>query len=367
MRLRLSELREVAKRTMDDRQTSHELVNEIKRVFGARVDVGVDVNSVTECANYILDAMERRGEALTQQFDQRILKAAKNHRDVEVRRLASRLLPLSEIKSMVFDQESTVRHTAARRLPGHVVLESLQTFNDDDELRVIYRSKRIDEAAMSKERTRLTGDAIKQQDYPELSEGFYDILARQFINDYGLTWQQNWPVMVKRYVSSVKATSGIDVDAKKLYEAIVTIYEDREKEIVEDCTKTQLRETLDYLATQMDELDESIDVVDELIKSSLGATDYIERVYDVYGVRESYLPPAIKKYRLGENEGQVMLIPQRARTPHGKAITERDERVLDRFIESWNKRQALTSEPLKLEWYVNPLDASTVGFSVKLL
>lgn len=366
MRLRLSELREVAKRTIDDRKTSDELVQEIKRVFGARVDVGNDVSSVTECANYILDTLEQRGECLSKAFDQKILKAAKNHRDSEVRRLSARLLPLSETKSMVFDQDSTVRHAAARRMPGNVVLESLRTFNDDDELRVIYRTKKIEEAAAAKEENKFTGDAVKQGDYPELSEGFYDILARKFINDYGLTWQQNWPLMVSRYVSSVKATSGVDVDGKKLYEAIKAIYEEREDEIV-DQTKTQLKETLDYLATQMDELEEVADPVGDLLRANLGASDYIERVYDVYRVQESYLPPSIKKHRLGENEGRVTMIPQRARTPHGKPVGERDERVLDRFVEAWNKRQALTSEPLKLDWYISPMDASTVGFSIKLL
>ena len=366
MRLRLSELREVAKKTMDDRQTSEKLVSEIKRVFGARVDVGTGVNEVTECANYILDAMEQRGEALNKSFDQKILIAAKTHHDPEVRRLSARLLPLSEAKSMIKDEDSSVRHTVARRLPSRIVLEAIRTYGDDDELNLIYQSKKITEAASKDVELKWTGDSIKQQDYPELSEGFYDILARQFINDYGLTWQQNWPLAVKRYVSSVKATSGVDVDGKKLYEAIMSLYDQREEEI-EDKTKSQLRETIEYLSTQMEDLDESVDVVDELLRSNLGATDFIDRVYDVYAVKESYLPPAIKKYRLGENEGVVTLIPQRARTPHGKAMNERDEKVLDRFVEAWNKRQALASEPLKLEWYISPMDAASVGFTIKLM
>lgn len=367
MRLRLREIREVAQKTMDDRKTSDNLISEIKRVFGSRVDVGSDVNEVTECANYVLDTLDRRGEGLTKAFNQEILRAGKKHRDAEVRKLSARLLPLSETRSLIMDQDSSVRHAAARRLPAAVVLEALRSFNDDDELRLIYRSKKMLEENAKKEKTKLTGDSIGQQDYPELSEGFYDTLARQFINDYGLTWQQNWPLMVKRYVSSVKATSGVDVDSKKLYEAIVDIYEQREEEIIEDCTPTRLKETIDYLGTRMDDLDESIDVVKELLHSRLGATDFIEKVYDIYQVKESYLPAAIKKYRLGESENHVTMIPQRARTPHGAAVNESDEKALDMFVEAWNKRQALAHEPMKLEWYISPMDASMVGFTIKLV
>jgi hypothetical protein len=366
MRLRLSELREVAKKTIDDRKISDELIREIRRVFGARVEVGSDVNTVTECANYILDSMEQRGEGLQDTLSTQVLRAARKHHDPEVRKLSARLLPMIEAKLLVNDEDSSVRHAVARRMPASEVLEALRLHGDDDELNVIYRSKKIAEAT-DKFGPKFTGDSTKQQDYIELSEGFYDILARQFINDYGMTWQQNWPLAVKRYVSSVRATSGVDVDSDKLYEAIKSLYEEREDEIIEDNTSKQIHETLNYLATQMEDLDESVDVVEELLHSNLGATDFIERVYDVYGIKESYLPPAIKKHCLGENEGVISLIPQRASTPHKNAVNECDEKVLDKFVEAWNKRQALAAEPLKLEWYINPMDAASVGFSIKLM
>ena len=365
MKLRLSELREVANKAIDDRKASDALIKEVKRAFGRHVDVGSDVNEIAERANYVLDTMDVRGAAFNGQIDMRVVRAAKTHRDAEVRKFVARLLPLTEARKMILDEDPCVRHAVARRMPARIVLEALKSWGDDDELDLIYHTKKIQEAANVS--TKLTGDVIKQQEYPELSDNFYDTLARQFLVDYGgLNFQQNWGLAVKRYASSLKATSGIEIDTEKLLEAIENIHEEREDEIADE-THVKLQETIDYLATQMDVLDESLDVVDELLRSGAGASDFIERVVKAYNVKESFLPPTFKKHCLGENAGKVTFIPQRASTPHGKAMTERDERVLDRFVEAWNKRQALCSEPLKLSWYINPCDASSAGFSIKLV
>jgi hypothetical protein len=76
MRLRLSELQEVAKKTMDDRRVSEALCAEIKRAFGATADLGSDVGALVERANYVLDVMERRDETFAGTLNEKVLRAA---------------------------------------------------------------------------------------------------------------------------------------------------------------------------------------------------------------------------------------------------------------------------------------------------
>jgi hypothetical protein len=74
------------------------------------------------------------------------------------------------VKSLVKDDDAEVRHVVARRLPSRMIVESLRLNIDDDELNLIYQTKKMREAAEHKQQTKLTGDVIKQDDYPDLSE-----------------------------------------------------------------------------------------------------------------------------------------------------------------------------------------------------
>lgn len=363
MTLRLGELRTAADRAINDQSKMKKFVLEVKRLFGRATNVSTSSAAlIAERANDALDVIERSGAELRGHPDVVALRIGRAHRDPEVRRLTARLLPVNEIAKMAYDEDRSVRHAVARRLTTAQVSKLLESFCDDDELHIICEAKRQED---KEDFARFSGEASRQDDYQELSDHYYGALAEKFIADYGVSWQQNWPLMVKRYVSSVRASSGTKLDAQRLMDAIKDNFEEREKEILDASTKT-LRETVEYLEGKFEPLDESPSPVQQLLWSTDGGQKFLNEVKDLYAVKESLVPRSFKKHLLGAATG-VTTVPQRASTPHGGAVNESDERVLDRFVEAWNRQRRLEGEPIKLAWYQSPVGIDTVGFSVTLI
>ena len=48
-------------------------------------------------------------------------------------------------------------------------------------------------------------------------------------------------------------------------------------------------------------------------------------------------------------------------------LYEIDEKALDMYVEHWNTRQAISGEPLRLNWDVNPRSIDSIGFSTVLI
>jgi len=259
----------------------------------------------------------------------------------------------------------------------------MKRFPTDDQLRVLYRKRRIDEAGISQPKVEdepfdmhgeeRLGDAVKQADVPGLSEQWYKTQALNFMQDYGRNIEGQWEeISVRRYVSSVKATSLVEVDEAKLLKAIVEAIKEKEDMHLE---RDALKETLSYLKgkqeqellveSSLPDFVEESDPVRELVESALTPQGYIDEANKLFGIKESTLPAAIKKYR--PNVAQRMAtVPVIGKLPHDRGFRAIDERALDLYTKHWNDRQAVKGEPLKIDWNCHPDAVGKIGFQTIL-
>ena len=68
---------------------------------------------------------------------------------------------------------------------------------------------------------------------------------------------------------------------------------------------------------------------------------------------------------MGEGAHVETQVPVNGRIPGG-SMTSTVEAALDRYVDSWNKRQALAGEPYKLSWGPHSTSFSMVGFNLEL-
>lgn len=82
---------------------------------------------------------------------------------------------------------------------------------------------------------------VKQQAVPELSDEYYTSLADRLYQDYGQhTMEDSWEeVAIQRFCSSIKATSLIDVDRKRLKKALEKRLEQRDEDRLTDAKRKQ--------------------------------------------------------------------------------------------------------------------------------
>ena len=107
------------------------------------------------------------------------------------------------------------------------------------------------------------------------------------------------------------------------------------------------------------------DPVSDLLESNYSSAKYIEEAEKLFSVRKSTVPAGIKKYRIGEGSHVETLVPVNGRIPGG-SMTATAEQALDRYVDSWNKRQALAGEPYRLSWGPHASGIDMVGFNLQL-
>lgn len=383
MRVKLETLQNVVKRAVDEDRAVEQLKKEVTRVLGVAVVTEGKVEQLAEAANDQIDILEGTGRAARLDFDVKLMSRFTKHRSPEVRKLAARTVSQQLLSSMSSDKDAAVRSAIARRMTSGAVKEMLKKFPTDDNLRVIYKRKQIDEAGIAQPKVvkepfdmngKKMGDSVKQQGGPELSEQWYCDKAHKFMQDYGRNIEYNWEeVLTRRYVSSMKATNGVEIDEAKLLKAIKTIIEEREDAVLE---RDALKETLEYLKVAgeretmseaaMPIISEEIDQVQALLESTVTPQDYITKANELFRVQEADIPAAIKKHRLGEQNNRNEKIPVIGYLPHKAGFRSIDERALDRYCESWNTRQSHRGEPLVLEWTGHPESIGKVSFCVTL-
>lgn len=386
MRLRLEELQRVVKRAVDEERAAEALRTEVNRVLGPAVIAEGRVEVVAEMANDRIDVLERTGRASRLSFKPSVMVRWLDHTSPEVRKFAARVVPEKFLARMTGDKDNAVRATVARRLSVGAVSEMLKKFPRDDELRVIYRQKKLAEAGIKQpaeeplghdpvEDAERQGDAVKQDEGAELSEQWYRDRALKFMMDYGGNIEDSWEeVTARRYCASLKATSGIELDEAKLLKAIKQLIKEREDRALE---RSALKETLAWLKGQeerelltetaaMPVISEETDPVRELVEGNLTPSTFIDEANRLFRVQESMLPAGIRKHRLGERSARVTHVPVIARLPHGQSFRAIDERALDLYCKHWNDRQQLQGEPLKLEWSNHPGEVGKVSFNVIL-
>jgi regulator of replication initiation timing len=386
MRLTLDSLQKVVARTLDEEKASAALKGEIKRVLGPAVVTEGKLEEVAANANSWIDVLERTGRDGRFDFLSTVTTGFLDHRHPEVRKFAARVVPERFLGKLTTDNDSAVRAAVAQRVPLAAVREMMKRFKNDDQLRTIYRKRKLHEGGLAQPKVepmgldvpapdaKRLGDAAKTPPGPELSEAWYNQHAHRFLHDFGRNIEYAWePLAVRRFASSLKATSGVEIDEAKLLKTIKELIKEKEDLAME---RNALRETLTWLDKQankeqldesvLPELDEVDDPVRKLVNAGLTGEQYVEQAKVLFRVQESQLPRSIRKYRLGEGNTAIVTVPCIGYMPSGKAFRAIDERALDVFCESWTKRQQLVGEPIRLEWVQHPGDQSKVCFTCVL-
>lgn len=393
MRLNLKDLQAVVKKTLDEERAVEELKKEIKRVLGPAVITEGRIEDVVQSANSWMDVLDRTGRSSRLDFLAQVTTSFLDHRHPSVREFAARVCPEKFLGKLTNDPEPKVRHIVASRVPLDTVREMLKRFKNDDELRLIYRRRKataLHEAGVAQpkaepmghdpvEGAEKMGDTARTAQGPDLSETWYRQQAWRLMHDYGRNIEYAWEELaVRRFCSSVKATSLVEVDAAKLLKAVKSLIKEKEDLAMERnaLRESPLKATLAYLEEQAEqetlnegllpELQEVDDPVRKLVESRMTPEQFIEQAKTIFRMQEGHLPMGIRKYRLGEGNAKMTLMPVVGWLPHGGNFRSIDERALDIFCEHWNKRQAAAGEPIKIQWTTHPTDISKVGFSVSL-
>jgi regulator of replication initiation timing len=391
--LTIKHLQAVVKRTLDEERATEALKLEIRRVLGPAVITEGKLEEVAASANAWMDVLDRTGRSSRFDFVSQVTTGFLDHNSPEVRQFAARVVPERFLSKMTRDVDSRVRHIVASRVPLATVREMLKRFKNDDELRLIYvrraKQSKLHEAGVTQPKVeplghdpglegRLSepmGDSSKTQKDMELSEAWYHQQAWRLMHDYGRNIEYAWEELaVRRFCSSIRATSLVEIDAAKLLKHVKDIIKEKEELAME---RNALRETLDWLEKQakqedmltetaLPELDEVDDPVRKLYESGSSPEQYIEQALVLFRIQQGNLPTAIRKYRIGEGNTKVTAMPVIGYLPHGGGFRAIDERALDRFCEHWTRRQAVAGEPIKLQWTTHPTDLSKVGFSASL-
>jgi hypothetical protein len=384
MRLNLGDLQTIVKQAMNEEKAATALKAEIKRVLGPVVVAEGKLENVVAEANDRLDVLFRTGRDSQLSFEPQVTTGFLTHESPEVRRFAARVVPEKYLGKVSNDKNSAVRAAVAQRVPLQAVREMMKRFRNDDQLRAIYRTRKqqsLVEAGLPKpeeqplghdpvDGAERMGDLARTPDF-ELSEAWYDEKARCLLHDYGQNMEYAWEELaVKRFCSSTRAVSGLEIDESKLLKAVKDLIKEREDLALE---RNSLKETLSWLEGQAElevmaegalpEFDETPDAVTQLVNAGLTNEQYIEQGLKLFKIQEALLPRGIRKYRLGEGNTRIVKMPAIGYLPHGGSFRSVDERALDMFCEAWTQRQQMSGEPIQLEWAPHPGDQSKISFN----
>lgn len=376
MRLKMTDLQRFAKKAIDEENSSLELRNEIRRILGPRSLVEGSINDIVKFANERIDILEYNGRKADELgFKPSLLARYVRHSDAQVRKLAARVLPEGMIATFELDTNVDVRRTVAKRLPASVVRRMSKRSPTDSVIRECLHRKVLTEAGMKTPEKaehhtmyhdERLGDAVKQNKGPELSDVWYETMARRFMQDYGRDLEQNWEeAVVHRFCSSTRATSGVEVDEERLLKAVTDLMEEHDDEVIDG---PSLKETVEWLRSGNDYIDLSEKVSDpvaELVESRVSASEYVAQASKIFKIMESTVPVALMKYRISESSLRSRRVPCVGSIPGG-VLREVDERALSTFVSNWNSKQAFAGEPIHISWHPHPTELGKVGFKVEL-
>ena len=382
MHLKLEELQQVAKKTIKEEQKRNALREELFRVFGPPVMVSKNCEKVAEAVNEQLDFFESTGQDVQcGAVKTSVLIEASISNSAILRKVAARLLPVKIAARLLEDTSSAVRCAAAKRLPYSHIKKVAMRFPNDDQLRTIIRKKKIIEAGLPKPKELdepfdlygevPLGDAIKQKAVGDLSDTWYKLMANDLCSTYGGNLEGRWEeTAATRHVASHYSTTGVKLDRDKLLKAIYDCIEAHEDAILGEGSLKALSNRL-LIESYLD--DAVMPVIDndrnnpvaDLLESNFSSAQYINESEKLFSIRSSSVPAGIKKYRIGEEYRNETLIPVNGKIPGG-SITAIVEQALDRYVASWNKRQAIDGEPYHLSWGPHALGNDMIGFNLQL-
>ena len=382
MHLKLEELQRVAKETIKEEQSHKSLREELFRVLGPPVMVSKNYEKVAAAANEQLDLLESFNRPVDRgAFKTSVLIEAAKSKSSTVRKIAARLLPERIAARLLNDPSSSVRCAAAKRATYSLVKEAVKKFPSDDQLRTIARAKKLQEAGLPNAKPvdepfdmygeEPLGDTVKQKVVGDLPDTWYERLAHKLCAEYGTNLEGQWEeILATRVVASHFSTTGVKLDRDKLLKAMHDCIKEREDAVLGEGSLKAIAARLlkesyldDAVMPVLDE--ERQDPVADLLESNYSSAQYVEEAEKVFSIRKSSVPAGIKKYRVAEGTHKETLIPVNGKIPGGKMnVTTED--ALDRYVDSWNKRQAIAGEPYKLSWGPHGSSFDMIGFNLEL-
>lgn len=356
--------------------------SEVKRLLGNAVLADGSVNDIAFEANCRLDVLEKTGRiSRLQEAKQDIVSEWAKSPDHEVRKLAARLGDSKTLKRLAADKDFAVRAAVANRAPLSLVHEMCKKFPADDQVYFTYESRRIAEGLDDPEQKdqhlhiydeKPIGKTAKSGPSLEMSDHWYEELARKFVMDYTNVVDTGWSLKAaKQYALGVKGSTGVDVDVKKLYDAIEARLEQRDERTLARADQ-KLRESFEvnvpdesFIDEDDEEEQEEFDEVKDLL-AKRGTIGFMAEAKRVFAVKE--VPVSENIMRLSSDRRSLVgvKVPSVGRLPSNESFRSVDERALDMYCESWNSRQKSSDEPLELSWYAHPSKPGMVGFTVRL-
>jgi len=356
MRLKLSDLQQVVKKTLQEKNNNEAFCDEIKKVFGPSVIVKDTLESLVETANDHLDVLEYKGKLNTINFSKKIAQGMMQHESSQVRKFVARVLPVELTTLFLLDKNESVRLVAAKRAPLHLVEKAIKRFPNDIMLNEVLESRTLEDLDSAIESSKIDDDS------DVLSEEWYEKTAKKLIQDYGRTLDTTWKdSAVKTFCSSQRSTLRLPVDSTKLMEKINVLLQDYEKVRAKELGLV-IKEGLEF--DESDE-DDSIDPVTEMMNEGLTPQQFIQEFSNIFNVKFANLPTSIMKYRIREGLTNNK-IPVSCTLPHNSSTRRLDEIVLDSFVKHWNNKQAMSGEPFKINWAPHPDSLNKITFRVEL-
>ena len=243
MKLKLSHLENIVNNVRNENKLSTLFCEEVKRSFGSCIR-GYVPRAVAESANYMLDMNELTHVGKAPNVKTSLFVECLKHSDEHVRKLATRLVPEKFLDNMLKDKSPAVRCAAAERVSMKSLKEALSMWPSDDQMRSTYLTRLLDEPTLedgdSEETLELhsdkrIGDPGKQQQFPELSDQWYETLAFKLLEDYDGNVEYSWERgACNNYCNATKATSGVEIDREKLYKKLMDLIEKREDLALEE-------------------------------------------------------------------------------------------------------------------------------------
>lgn len=382
MGLSLRKLRMAAQDAQRNEKTTALVRSEIRRIFGPSLRQDRAFTAVIEEANNLLATPRYREEPPVVKTS--VACHLAESPDPRVRLFAAHVMPDHLVAKLAFDKDPQVRHAVAWRASLKTLDEMTTRWPHDDQLEAIVSDRGLlSEVKLdAKGRYQKVGDAGKQWEGPELTEQWYHTqvsnLLKKYANNLEYCWEE---VAVRQFVNAYRSSTGVRVDEKKLYDMLKERIQEREEERLEaldadPLSENPLQESIEWLKMGghrmnqpfMPVLDEDAsDPVQNLLDEQCSSAEYIRKFNALFSVRETPVPAAAGKYRLGEARS-VTRVPVTAHTPAKRSVGVVDERALDRYCRSWNEVQKTSgiSEPLQISWSHSPQSIGDVNFDAIL-
>jgi hypothetical protein len=283
------------------------------------------------------------------------------------RKLSAKFLPEKFLRKFTSDTSSCVLYETARRCSKSVLKEMMLNNLDDDGLySVLVERFGIPEEEKMANAERFADVADDKGDDVELSDAWYAAQAIRFVQEYGIEVENsNKEGAVARYCTSLRVSTGVHVDDKKLYQAIKDYLDCRDAEILEVESHGTLREMVRHL-TEAALQDERIleakadrDPIKRLMSEERSAECFVLKASSIFDVKEAKIPKALARVTEVKRD---LSVPVKGKLPPGKTFDRLTERSLDRFVKCWTECVGRMGQKVTLSWA--PGFDSTVSFAV---